>query len=444
MSCSVWPRLAVTCLLLLALSGTACAQAVASDTAYRDVLVRAYPSDAEVYLQKPLGRNYLGKANRPLRVPVTTDHASTLRFVVQKSGWQPVTFDVLSVQLGADKTTTIPLDHVVTLAPSSVAVWAAETARERPLESFAGMAALVTGAWLLARRGSRRSPPAAPLAPLPAESASWSGRTLGRWQLQDKLGQGGMAVVYRGIAEDDKAGGEEAAIKILHGEVSSEPAFRERFQREVRICSKLMHPSIIKLLDWGDAPVCYFAMPVVDGKTLRQCLAERGAVPPAEAIKWLQPIFDAVAYAHGRGVIHRDLKPDNIMVSRSGHLYVMDFGIARSGEDDNTVTTLGRPFGTPRYMAPEQVHGLRVDAACDQYALGLIAYEVLSGERLFEGDTAMGSFLDQLGGDEAALPLKGVSERVADILSRMLAPRPEQRFASVREAWQQLESALQS
>jgi len=212
-----------------------------------------------------------------------------------------------------------------------------------------------------------------------------------RYRVERELGAGGMATVY--LAGDLKHH-RQVAIKALRPELSAALG-PERFLREIAIAAQLNHPHILTLIDSGDADgTLYYVMPYVDGETLRARLTRDGALPVPEAARILRDVADALAYAHGHGVVHRDVKPDNIMLTGQQtlvHALVMDFGVARAVAvaGEGTLTTAGLAVGTPAYMAPEQAAAdPHVDARADLYAFGVIAYEMLTGRPPFTGATA--------------------------------------------------------
>jgi Tol biopolymer transport system component len=209
-----------------------------------------------------------------------------------------------------------------------------------------------------------------------------------RYSIERELGRGGMATVY--LAEDLRHH-RKVAIKVLKDDVSASVG-AARFLREIEIAAQLQHPHILPLLDSGQSGgVLFYVMPWVEGQSLRQRLAREGELPVADALRILVEVADALAYAHSRGVVHRDIKPDNIMLT-GRHAVVADFGVARAvseAVDSSTLTSLGVALGTPAYMAPEQaVADPHVDQRADIYALGIVAYELLAGRTPFAGGTA--------------------------------------------------------
>jgi serine/threonine-protein kinase len=209
----------------------------------------------------------------------------------------------------------------------------------------------------------------------------------GRYRIERELGSGGMATVY---LADDLRHGRQVAIKLLHPELSAVLG-PERFLAEIKTTAGLQHPHILPLFDSGAADgLLFYVMPYVQGETLRRRLQREHQLPLADAIRLATQVADALGHAHAQGIIHRDVKPENILI-QGGHALVADFGIALAVEQagGSRLTQTGLSLGTPHYMAPEQAMGERhVDARADVYALGAVTYEMLAGEPPFTGPTA--------------------------------------------------------
>ncbi len=208
------------------------------------------------------------------------------------------------------------------------------------------------------------------------------------YRIERELGGGGMSRVF--LAEE-VALGRQVVIKVLPPEMAA-GVNQDRFRREIQLAARLQHPHIVPLLSAGSAgDVLYYVMPFVEGESLRVKLAREGELPVAEAVRILRDVLDALAYANEKGVVHRDIKPDNVMLS-SGHALVTDFGVAKAVTESTggmTLTSLGMALGTPAYMAPEQASGSpNVDHRADLYALGALAYEMLTGQPPFTGNNA--------------------------------------------------------
>ena len=198
---------------------------------------------------------------------------------------------------------------------------------------------------------------------------------IGSYQEVEEIGRGGMAVVYRAVTPANR---QVVAIKLMAGDLTGDLSFRKRFQREAEVLQRLIHPAIVPILDHGEhhgQP--YLVMPYLDGGTLADRL-QGGPRPPGE-VALLARIAGALDSAHRRGVIHRDVKPTNILFDAAGRPYLTDFGIVKLLDDTTAVTQTGASLGTPGYMSPEQVRGLPLDGRCDVYALGVVLFEMLTG-----------------------------------------------------------------
>ena len=206
-----------------------------------------------------------------------------------------------------------------------------------------------------------------------------------RYEILAPLGRGGMGSVYRVRDMRDES---ERALKVLHATVEDESA-AVRFRREIEILSRVKHPGVVRIFDWGVVgDRMYFVAELIDGKDLRTVLHERGVMTSEEAARIGAAVATALGAAHSTGIVHRDVKPHNIMFRNSGDVTLLDFGVARgAGIDMNTITATGVIVGTPDYMAPEQFQGQRVDARSDVYSLGIVLYELLAGDVPFRADT---------------------------------------------------------
>jgi hypothetical protein len=253
-----------------------------------------------------------------------------------------------------------------------------------------------------------------------------------QYDVQGELGRGGMAIVYRAI---DVRLRRQVAIKLLPPDLAFRPEVRARFLREAATAAQLSHPNIVPIYTVDEREgLVYFVMGCVDGESLAARLAREGRTPIAEARRILQGVADALGFAHERGVIHRDVKPDNILLdAHTGRPLVTDFGIARAAEADSRLTVTGFAVGTPAYMSPEQAMGERdVDGRSDIYSLGIVAYQMLAGELPFTASNTPAMMMKHL--SERARPLaslrRDVPPALAAAVERALAKKPEQRFAT--------------
>ncbi|MEA2335258.1 MAG: eukaryotic-like serine/threonine-protein kinase, partial [Solirubrobacteraceae bacterium] len=253
----------------------------------------------------------------------------------------------------------------------------------------------------------------------------------GRYKVVSRVGSGGMADVY--LAEDQLLG-RQVAVKLLHHHFAEDQEFVERFRREASSAAGLSHQNIVGIFDRGEWEGTYYiAMEYVAGRSLKTIVREEGALDPGRAIDLVVQILRGARFAHRRGVVHRDLKPHNVILDEEGRARVTDFGIARAGASDMTLT--GSIMGTAQYLSPEQAQGYMVSGASDLYSIGVILYELLTGVVPFDGETAVAIAFKQVSAQ--ARPPSEVNPAVPPALDavvlRALAKDPAQRYADADE-----------
>jgi len=264
------------------------------------------------------------------------------------------------------------------------------------------------------------------------------GQRFGHYEILAKLGEGGMATVYRArqLTVD-----REVAFKVLLARLTDNPESLARFRAEVKIAASLSHPHIVKVFDYGqhDA-LSYIVMELLTGGSLARLIAARGKLPLSLSVRLFSQIADALDHAHQRGVVHRDLKPANVLLDSAQNAFIADFGIARL-VGSTALTRTGMVMGTAAYMAPELWEGARADARTDIYALGILLYEMLSGQTPYRAETPLQMMYQHF--NVAPPPLADLPSALGDVLHVALAKRREARFSSAREMAQALQAAAE-
>lgn len=267
------------------------------------------------------------------------------------------------------------------------------------------------------------------------------GKTLGHYRLVQQIGQGGMATVYR--AEDSRTGA-VVALKVLSPTIGSDVRFVKRFRREAGLVSRLKHPHIVPVYYYGeDQGLIFLIMPFIEGDTLHDRIQSR-RVSEEQSARWVKEIASALTFAHEHGVIHRDVKPSNVLIDREDKAHLGDFGLARMIEGSNTLTG-SMMMGTPAYLSPEQARGTKLDARSDQYSFGVVLYELFTGRLPFEGDNPMSTALKHLQ-DPVPRPGKvrpGLPSGLERVILKSMAKDPEDRFPSVTALNEACQAALQ-
>lgn len=265
-----------------------------------------------------------------------------------------------------------------------------------------------------------------------------------RYRLEASLARGGMATVWRAV---DQVLARPVAVKVLHTHLAADPDFVARFRREAVAAARVAHPSIVAIYDTCAEPEA-IVMELVDGRTLRDELDNRRFLPAPEAVEIASGIAQALEVAHKAGLVHRDVKPANVLLSSDGRLKVADFGIAKAARPDEDpeladLTSVGSMVGTAKYLAPEQVSGGDVDARTDVYALGAVLYEMVCGRPPFQGDNDLATATARLHAtpERPRSVLRTVPERLDAIIMRALASDPDDRYPSASALWADLQAA---
>ncbi|HET8652292.1 MAG TPA: protein kinase [Gaiellaceae bacterium] len=263
----------------------------------------------------------------------------------------------------------------------------------------------------------------------------------GRYELLELIGKGGMSSVWKA---HDRLLDRQIAIKVLHPHFTEDEEYVERFRREARSVAQLSHPNIVTVIDRGeDAGRQFIVFEYVEGENLKQLLERRGPMPVRDALVLALQMARALSFAHGRGLIHRDVKPQNVLLNADGQAKMTDFGIARE-VDVQGVTITGTVLGTSEYIAPEQARGQQVDAQTDVYSLGVVLYELLTGAVPYEGENFVTVALKHVN-EPAPSVLEqrpDVPTRVALAVEQAMAKSPSDRFDSMDELCRELEACL--
>jgi eukaryotic-like serine/threonine-protein kinase len=264
----------------------------------------------------------------------------------------------------------------------------------------------------------------------------------GRYRLDAKLGSGGMSTVY--LARDETLE-RWVAAKVLHREISDQPDQIERFRREARAVARVSHPNVVAVIDAGeDGGRPYIVFEYVEGQTLKERIEQAGRLPLDEATAYAIEIGRGLAAAHARMLVHRDVKPQNVLIDSDGRAKVTDFGIARSLETQG-LTATGRVLGTTDYVSPEQAMGHEVDARSDIYSLGVLLYEMLTGELPFQAETLVGVAMKHVNEDmpDVQRRRRDASSALAAVIERATAKDPKKRYQDMNAMLADLETALE-
>lgn len=260
----------------------------------------------------------------------------------------------------------------------------------------------------------------------PESSLPDGGKRIGAWRLLGPLGQGGMSEIFLACREGEA---QTVALKMPPEEVAGDPEFKARFRREIELCARLSHPGIVRVLDSGESEDGrpYLVTELVEGQTLRS-LVQPGGLEAGRAREIFLQVLEAMVYAHSQGVLHRNLKPDNIVLRPDGSIKLIDFGLARPPDDSADITGSGKSLGTPAYMPPEQILGTAMESS-DQYAIGVTLYELLAGRRPFEAHDVRTQMFQNL--NLPPSPIDGCPEPLNELVLKMMAKDPSDRFESL-------------
>lgn len=269
------------------------------------------------------------------------------------------------------------------------------------------------------------------------------GEQVGGYRIVEQRGQGGMSTVYRAYhAALDRY----VALKVLHPMFKGDREFLARFQREARIVARLEHPNIVAIYDFSEHEgTPYLVMRFVEGRTLKALLSEEHPLPLPRILDILRPVCEALEYAHGQGVLHRDVKPSNVLIERDGKVFVTDFGLAKMVQSGDATISQDRMIGTPQYISPEQAKGEAVDQRTDLYSLGVVLYEMVVGRVPYTADTPFAVVHDHI---FSPLPLPSrvnpaVPPAVEQVILKALAKAPADRYQTALEFFRSLAAAVE-
>jgi serine/threonine protein kinase len=262
-----------------------------------------------------------------------------------------------------------------------------------------------------------------------------------RYSIITKIGSGGMAEVYKA---KDTVLDRTVAVKVLHQHFAEDVDFVSRFRREAQAAAGLNHPNIVNIYDWGSQNGTYFiVMEMLEGRSLKEFMTERGIIPAADAMEIAKKVLSAINFAHKHDIVHRDIKPHNIILTNDGEVKVTDFGIARAGV--STMTQTGTILGTAHYLSPEQARGYDVNGTSDIYSMGVVLYEMITGKVPFDGDNPVAIALKHV--HDIPVPPRelnpGVPEALQTIIAKAMAKNPESRYQNAAEMRNDIMRAIQ-
>lgn len=397
------------------------------------------PTSVEVYLDTSGSQSYekfLGLSSKPILLDLAAFQGSSgFTVVFRREGY----FDKRErISTGYFNNRSLyPEMGSVSLAPKHWSIPIRDFAEAHQWGLGAGMLVFVGlgVGWGLRRRERPEAQISNP------GSDPWLGRIIGDYRLQTFIGEGGSSRVYLGLSKDNPE--VQVAVKILRTDVNHSEEVARRFHREASLYRGLQHGHIVSLVDWGELDGHHYLITdYIPGESLAHLVYREGPLAPELALEYLQQVAEALSFAHQAGVIHRDVKPENLQLSQSGKVKLMDFGLARNAA--SSFTQSGQALGTPAYMAPEQIRAVDVDHRCDQYGLGAVGYFLLSGDRPFkdEGDGTAPILFQQLNHDPK--PLRSVyprvPERLSALVTRLMQRNPDQRFEDMQSVLKEMKA----
>lgn len=411
-----------------------------------ELSVEAFPA-CEVYLDTPTGLSFLGRSGEVIRCspPVLRDpDGNPTQYAAGELVLKAESHADLRVAVAAQDWSRgrLPAQGSYRLPADSPTIAAADLVKAHPGLFLGGLLAVLAGLaatlrWRKqAHRGAEQVEVLSTL--LDTSGDPMIGKNLGRYRVEARLGQGGMGAVYR--VKDDVG---DFAAKVIYLDDETGVSL-DRFRREFKLLSQLKHPTFPRSFDYQEQPgLAYCIMEFVGGSTLRKYVRPEGQVW-SSVYPFIRQLLEGLDFAHEKGIVHRDLKPENIMIEGS-QVKILDFGLARHS-DITAVTKTGQAFGTPQYIAPEQIHasGTEVDRRTDLYSVGVILYELLAGKPPFFSEDTRTLLKMQLNEPPPPLTVAGLPEGLEGVIKVLLAKNPANRYSSARrviEALDEIEGA---